>query len=256
MLLSPAKAARLLLLARMRVAGGPGSGNFGHAGRPGEVGGSSSIKSAANDVANELWTVSGGVETMVDAHPNAVRAAKEMVPVIREMKQAGYDMPSMFLVLPDTRTRVEDEHVHGMVSHVTKKVDGIQIKNRTLVIDVPGSLPSDVSLDQAVFKTYGQPDATGNRRFVSTTFRDVIVHEMGHVQFTPTVDGQAFLDELAAVKEPFFTTAAKQVSNYATTNPDEFIAEAFSFQLKGGVLPPEAAKAYAALRGPKIRKAA
>jgi hypothetical protein len=44
--LDPARAARLLVLAtklaKPRALGGPGSGNFGHAGRPGEVGGSSS----------------------------------------------------------------------------------------------------------------------------------------------------------------------------------------------------------------------
>lgn len=38
----PATAARLVLALKMRMAGGPGSGNFGHAGRPGEVGGSAS----------------------------------------------------------------------------------------------------------------------------------------------------------------------------------------------------------------------
>lgn len=38
--LTPEVAARYLLIAHMRVNGGPGSGNFGHAGRKGEVGGS------------------------------------------------------------------------------------------------------------------------------------------------------------------------------------------------------------------------
>lgn len=38
--LAPERGARLLLEARRRVLGGAGSGNFGHAGRPGEVGGS------------------------------------------------------------------------------------------------------------------------------------------------------------------------------------------------------------------------
>lgn len=39
--LAPERAARLLVAARRRALGGPGSGNFGHAGRPGQVGGSS-----------------------------------------------------------------------------------------------------------------------------------------------------------------------------------------------------------------------
>jgi hypothetical protein len=38
--LAPSVAARLLWKAFLRVAGGAGSGNFGHEGRPGEVGGS------------------------------------------------------------------------------------------------------------------------------------------------------------------------------------------------------------------------
>lgn len=42
----------------MRVAGGPGSGNFGHAGRPGEVGGSAA--SAEDDALLEAYTTTGG----------------------------------------------------------------------------------------------------------------------------------------------------------------------------------------------------
>lgn len=45
--ITPRRAAALLIAARMRLAGGPGSGNFGHAGRPGEIGGSSSEAGAA-----------------------------------------------------------------------------------------------------------------------------------------------------------------------------------------------------------------
>ena len=49
--LDPARAARLLLTAsKMAVLGGPGSGNFGHAGRPGEVGGSAPAEGSVNEL--------------------------------------------------------------------------------------------------------------------------------------------------------------------------------------------------------------
>jgi len=177
------------------------------------------------------------------------------------MKARGYEMPKLILVLPDTRDRAQDEHVHASVGKATVSgmisdaISGRVVDTRnTMTIEVPGSLPSDVSFDDAVLKSYGGDDPVdGKPLFIARTFKDIIVHEMGHVQTEPDLSGQAFSDQIDALHEPGFSLAAKQVSKYATTNNHEFIAEAFSLQYKGGTLSPDAAKVYAALQGPKVR---
>ena len=86
--LTPNDAARLLAEAYLRSLGGPGSGNFGHAGRPGEVGGSAptefpkdlkKIGSAKGTNPGGTYVDGSGKKWYVKQYSNSDQAANENV---------------------------------------------------------------------------------------------------------------------------------------------------------------------------------
>jgi len=174
----------------------------------------------------------------VDDHPVAIRAAHETAAVLAELKTKGYLMPSGV-----------DIRVHGK-----DNPSGLAEDNGTLMLKVPMGLPPDVSLDVATQATY-KGELEGVPRFVVTNFREVVLHEMGHImrRRPNESDSTEFATELRHLKSDLFIPAALQVSRYAVGNPDEFVAEAFVKLYRGDVLSPETMATYTALRGAKIK---
>lgn len=235
--------------------GGTGSGNFGHAGRPGEVGGSASsdqfpdtrqgAKAALQDA------VGAEIPVRVSDHPTAIRAAKDTAAVLREMRAKGYEMP----------TEVE------LRTTAQKYPSGEAEERGLLSIQVPDDLPAGMSLDEAYNLAYGANVKVGViedwnvreiRKFTGDSFKDLIVHEMGHVNRRPmhfTENQQSadeFKREMAGVKA-FERQARLHVSAYAAKNPDEFVAEVFTLLYNGKPVLPETRKVYDDLRGAPIR---
>lgn len=241
---------------RPKTLGGAGSGNFGHEGRPGEVGGSGSGSGGANDIpvdttaAVALITGATGVQQVAVADTRVARlASRTVADTLAEMRSRGYRMPTAVTI-----TSHNDDDL-------TKSTDitGETTRNNSIIIQVPDNIPPDVSLDEAVRKTYGLEhiDDNGNKTsdFSARTFKDVIVHEMGHVLETPTwqMAPKEFSHLLEMLSEPVIRKAAGQVSGYAHHSPEEFVAEAFTLQYRGERLKPEADAMYKALGGAKIR---
>lgn len=268
----------------LRTLGGKGSGNFGHAGRPGEVGGSSvgsKVEEAERLISKAMgtsvthpdgrsWRVSVGDEAPV------LRAAPIVASTLAEMRAKGYVMP--YLVKIEA-----GREGHESVSATTLN-SGV---NSTMNIYVPPTIPDDVSLDDAVYSTVANDSAVEK-------FSDLVVHEMGHVQFDaptthsvltdpnfplmtkrdivpyddkehPWVDnntGELFRTKPTS-EDPEYNAvegrrdamqkAQASVSDYAKTNLDEFAAEAFVRLYRGEKLTPEAQKLYDYLNGPKVR---
>lgn len=105
MLMTPDRARRLLTLAKREVArrralGGPGSGNFGHSGRPGHVGGSSSESGAeAVKREHERQTELAARQTNPLANPKAVLGARDTQATRRYVAAYGEEFKSA--PLPD-----------------------------------------------------------------------------------------------------------------------------------------------------------
>lgn len=81
-----------------------------------------------------------------------------------------------------------------------------------------------------------------------------IWHELGHVLFkrTASIDHQSNASNTNGSSNPFFKTIAAQVSRYAGTNGQEFIAEVFAAHRAGRRFPKEVLDQYERLHGPKL----
>ena len=200
----------------------------------------------------------------VDDHPTAIQAAHQTAAVLREMRAKGYEMPEEIEIRLQSR----------------KYPSGAVEERGLLTINVPDNLPPEMTLDEAYAIAYGPNvkvaviedwEAREIRKYTGDTFRDLIIHEMGHInrrgsprtlyltarsspeeRVEAEASTKAFGEEMAAIKQ-FERVARRSVSQYATTNPDEFVAEVFTLLYNGKTLPEETMKTYEALRGAKIR---
>jgi hypothetical protein len=202
----------------------------------------------------------------VDDHPVAIRAAHDVAVKLQEMKQRGYPMPHQVVV----------EAQQGR-----KAPGGEAWENGTIFLRVPDNLPPEMSMDEAmairskpvegdINPFTGKPHPPGLPKFVSQKFEDVVVHEMGHILRRPSIAApyitnrsspedlakseasrEQFAKEMAANKG--FEAAANTVSQYAHSNPDEFVAEVFTVLYNGGTLPPATLAVYDGFRGATVR---
>lgn len=250
------------------VKGGVGSGHFGHEGRPGLVGGSADSSSVrllnrgfdagdifvydktgetsfrSSHVASQfLHQVSGAFDVDVPEHPNALRAAFTVAETLREMRAKGYEMPDS----------VEVKLVSGTTDLLAGRTTWTRPRlsyapfTTTLSISVPDQLPPEFSLDKAAEIGFGGKTKNMARydnidRFSIRTFKDIVVHEMAHVQNGPRLYKPMPGPEL-------WPHAATTVSNYATDNTNEFLAEAFVKMYRGDTLSYDARKLYDELGG-------
>jgi hypothetical protein len=262
------EAARKVLMLKLRAAGGVGSGRKGHTTEH-----STSTRAKAitteiqrGDIGKQLSQVLGKGSTVdVATHPNAVRAAAAAVPIFQEMKDKGYTLPTEFSVGMTTGTEQSDEPSNEPSGETTH-----QGGQSGIILSIPASLPADVPLDDAVRVVYADKTAKSPaehelffpadlrgkpiQEFADRNFKDLVVHEMGHVN---TRRDLSEAEKNAALKiagdKAFIARAASQVSNYALSSPAEFVAEAFTMQYRGETLKPDAQKLYNLMGGAKIR---
>lgn len=267
--------------------GGAGSGNFGHAGRPGQVGGSTANDGSALHVTGgatpqalverienspamsnaELQSVREKVELAlqnvigsqdwditVPITQVGVRAGAAVAVQLAEMKAQGYVMPRGVRI-------IEENEMSGTFFP----------KDGMLHVAVSPTIPSDVSLDDAARAAFTfESNATSaaasqgiERAFTIESFKDIVVHEMGHANHfakakPPMLWGGVEMPDESGLRRVMraadMRKIATSVSEYAQTSPPEFVAEAFTWQYKGGTLTEDATKLYAFLKGPKVKQ--
>jgi hypothetical protein len=192
----------------------------------------------------------------------AIRAAGVVADVLEKMKVQGYAMPDRVDVQL-TKHHSPKGAVRGI--RITDVGGGAETNEKHLSVDLPDTLPDDADLDDAVYAVFSEETSAGDdplyaggfnyHRFTARTLKDIIVHEMGHVQaghrggelnMAPMLSSNLF-PSTAAIKR-----AMKRVSIYASTSEDEFLAEAFTRLYRGETLAEDSMKLYRALRGPKV----
>ncbi len=232
----------------IRAAGGPGSGNFGHAGRPGEVGGS------AGDTAASLTRKlrDFGIDVAIEDHPIAIQAAVAVHSVLKEMHSRGYKMPDEVTVNRVPGGPGAADTVSGQTSlHTPDANSWSTATTRTLSISIPDTIPASLKLDDVVRASFGKdPNA-----FAVRSMRDIVIHEMGHVQVASSLEGMDW-DALGrgwAGRWKNGAEIAKGVSDYASKNPDEFVAESFTRMYRGETLSSDVMKMYRDLKDPVVK---
>ena len=201
--------------------GGKGSGNFGHSGRPGEVGGSSRAK----------VKLMPSAENYFEEHPEA---QKRFDKVVKDFEKIGLKRGFTFTVNPfDVATESEQNDYFAVFRY----------SGRTRTDTAEGE--SLVYVSSKTFEKEGQKgkwSKEGNPYTADSTFEGTLRHELGHL-FTTQLFLQEYkpkgelnkaeynrfngklLDESGA-KKPFFQGG--KWSSYAWMNDSETIAEAFS----------------------------
>jgi hypothetical protein len=191
---------------RSRVLGGPGSGHFGHAGRPGEVGGSLPSGEAAGTTVDPAFTETmpraqfyealnaQGYKTgtAVDLPDDvideaAVRGTPDVVPKVvadgvlqglQDIKQAS---PAIDQLIKDRVTFVYVESEHGATATTATTPDHAWL----LINSTPESFPNyeHATMPEYTVAQRRAKDLTGTER-MRETYRGIVIHEIGHVADT------------------------------------------------------------------------
>jgi hypothetical protein len=200
-------------------------------------------------------------------HPdeNLINAGQQVATVLQEMKAKGMEMPHHVII-----DYAESGQVGAQVAGTTIEESGHKTVQKDLTVHIPKTLPKGANLDDAVAAVFGKPSLVSPKhaysdseyaqydRFAARTMRDVITHEMGHVQaghrgITP---GQGVFPMADLLTRHGFSgvgavrRAAMRVSEYALSNQDEFLAEGFTRLSRGEKLADDSQKLYDALDGP------
>lgn len=180
-----------------------------------------------------------GMVSVTEHSEHALEAANATSGVLSEMKARGYKMPDDIIVAAEI-----GGDIHGQTVFLPAPGASTGLK-----VLFPASLPPEVTLDTAARYTFNSPDLEPNSFAGTNGIRDVVIHEMGHVQAghrSTMVGTRGF----PSVEE---SVTARRVSVYAGTNVNEFLAESFTRLYKGEELDGAAMALYNRLDGPKIR---
>jgi hypothetical protein len=217
----------------------------------------------------------GATVTIAHATPQLIRAAEATAAVMEDMKAQGLTMPDQVTI--EHATVTGQKGPSGQVRHVSITEGDVERRSNHLVIRVPDTLPDDIPLDDAtaiVFseqskkflpKDFDDDTRATYDRFTARTMRDVIVHEMAHVQDVkktvrgvipgstariktgPMADWGKLTPKAKAIQR-----AALRVSVYAVKNRNEFVAEAFTRMHRGETLADDSMALYKKLKGPRV----
>ena len=218
------------------------------------------------DVTNRLKELVPRV--FVDEKSTTVDAASTVADVLTEMRSKGYKLPDSVMVMRIAGGGPRAS-IKGIRTRDRGKGEVPESFTQHLAVDIPETLPDGVNLDDAVKATFGAPSDVSPKfaygddshatydKFAIRTMRDVVLHEMGHVQ---TGGHRGMLPVTTLLNRGTFGSldqirrAAMRVSEYALNNEDEFLAEAFTRQYRGETLADDSMKLYEALKGPEIRR--
>jgi hypothetical protein len=220
----------------------------------------------------EHTTSIAGTAIISSPMPQLIRAGEQVADVLEEMQAQGLKMPAAIKIVSrgDNAVNSPTAGIRGAITGKRKRSwDESVPTEHHLTIEIPERLPDDVSLNDAAEATFGIPSDVSPQKFndeaysrydkfAVRTFRDVVIHEMGHVQAPDaggplpgstklvTGTGQATDSAKAVVR------AAMRVSEYASTDGDEFLAEAFTRLYRGETLPADSQALYDSMNGPKV----
>lgn len=209
---------------------------------------------AACDIAGKMMAV--GVRLVhVSAYGASVRAAAIVADVMAEMRTKGYAMPNI---------------VHVGVAQSGGPVPaGLVLRDNevTLLSIIVPNVGPDVSLDDVVLRAFRgkckvhsslTAKTASVDRYAVRSMRDVVVHEMAHVQAHPYGE---WAEELVLrskaqginMAELLQSLLVSNVSAHALESPDEFVAEAFVRMYRGDELTSDANAIYGLLQGPELK---
>ena len=188
--------------------GGPGSGNFGHAGRPGEVGGSGDgnesveVEESKEELAERIWENMDLVEFNPSKEEKIKESLKDIYSTATALDEDSIDVTVM-------EKYDERSHVNGTYSPLKR------------IITMGSTKETSIMSPQLNLKTKGIPEFKVGGDFQST-FR----HEYGHAVYSQflRVSQQKSWEDFYKENKGLFS----QVSGYALTNYSEGFAEVFS----------------------------
>jgi hypothetical protein len=255
-----------------KTLGGPGSGDVeghefhGNQWTDGKGGSQANLDTDWRVSQEKLSELSGTVPAVVEMSPISVKTAKVTADVLTEMKQHGYHMPNGVNI----RQVGGLEKPHGATE--------AHYGRASLVIEMPAKAPDEASpedITRAAFSSFrsdysrwAPPTYQAQDLFAVRSFKDMVVHEMAHVQqirtgnrLTPFQDFEKATSHFMAGPHPNLDQAVHRVrmavssvSDYAHRNPAEFVAEAFVRKYRGEKLTSDAEELYELYKGPKIRR--
>lgn len=237
---------------RARFLGGPGSGNFGHAGRPGEIGGSApsgqtvttsdvrasleregfktvTMETFPKEVVN-AWRNSTGIETPIDAThipSSTVEGVKAGLKdfqntkagdIIKNKTQVG------FLKYQDD-AQATTAMLGAGNSYLIFNLGDQALENANPSL-MPNTIPGQIALAQ------GLSGDSLNREF----YRQVAIHEIGHVLDAAELGGLSaqMVSDLMVNHGPYEgMRVVQQISPYAASGPQEAFAEIFTATVAG-----------------------
>ena len=195
------------------------------------------------------------------------QAALTTLQVLTEMKDKGYKMPERLFVQLDWRSAP-----HGHTDAFVLP-SGVGLGNE-LHLEFPLAIRAlDPNLDNLMHLTFSGTAEfdISISRFAVDNGRDMVLHEMGHVQKGVMTGGLGGVPEDFTAAVQHFTgdrshgaieaeseardrvqRAAYSVSRYAYKSPHEFLAESFVRQYRGEKLTPDAQEMYKLFGGVKI----
>lgn len=195
-----------------------------------------------------------------DDKPLTIEAAERVYDVLVEMRGKGYRLPDGVSIV---RTEGDDARINGETEPIPYD-NSVQLKIR-----VPDTVPNDANLDEVTRLIFGEqvrsergdlglPGKGTVPRFVERSFRDLVIHEMGHVQHAqkggalPNEAYQDYVQDLARNHVPE-TEIRARVSGYAAEGRvGEFVAETFVKMYRGETVDAEVMKLYLDARGPRV----
>ena len=247
--------ARLVYNFQLRRLGGPGSGNFGHAGRPGQVGGSGAGDGSAKD---------DMLRGQIDENNDGIDAAYSETspdPILYHFDE-GFVSDKDMVRLTATREKLVEEgrrlqREFPRLSQI--QLDELRIVNRKSTI--AGDYRNGVVTIGADAPATSIPDKITHGWFANASVEGTFRHEIGH-----HVNWQVMSSSAQKEWGSIWTKdLGAMVSGYAAESSSEGFAESFSvwtrFEKDGNQLPepiklffekhlPRAKKAVRALGGP------
>lgn len=193
--------------------------------------------------------------------PLTIAAAGPIAATLAEMREQGYYMPDGISIRRDYQVNPHATTQSSYAEHAS-----------TLLINFPNKAPADADPQEVVSAVFGPAAARGAN--ATKNLSDVIVHEMAHVQSTATGDilvsplhdsdfsaafdydmKGGFRDWPGHYAVTNILNVAGQVSEYAMTNPREFVAETFTKLYHGETVSKPVMDLYRFYKGPAIKHA-
>lgn len=238
--------------------GGPGSGNHGHAGRPGERGGSAPTGTENEDLDRRILRHVDKIEKLGISlsFGEAIYANRKLFLEVTEkvsrdlerVKDAGYDLPERLHISP---AGFDNNATAAQFSASTKD----KSMNRLEVNPISDYFISKSDAHKAVVDGWWAQD-------------NAVIHETGHFLhwkenpklFFKLIKSGSFsnIPGSKRILTPDETLALRarirvDVSGYAATIPVEFVAEVFAGRARGKIYPSYVNKLYDAFGGPKVK---